>query len=167
MKSTLTSAINQFIARGYTHIPAGLAWGWRVVSPEEPFTEGAPYEDPDNEKAIVLLTDGQITLQRQWTHNRSYYSAYGYVNEGRFGTSSYQPAVNRLDPKTSAICDNIKSAGIRLYTVTFQLADGPIKDLMRSCATNPSLYYDSPSNSELQVVFETIAKDLANLRITK
>ena len=166
-KSTLNSAVSRFIARGYTHIPVGLAWGWRVVSPEEPFTEGTAYEDTDTEKAIVLLTDGYNTLQRQYTHNESYYSAYGYVNEGRLGTTNYNNAVSQLDPKTSTICENIKDAGIRLYTITFQLEDGPIKDLMRSCASSTSLYYDSPSNSELQSVFEAIAKDLANLRITK
>jgi Flp pilus assembly protein TadG len=167
VKSELISAIADFVASGYTHIPIGLAWGWRLVSPDEPFTEGAPYDDPETNKAIVLLTDGYNTLQRQWTHNTSYYSAYGYVNEGRLGTTDYNTAVAQLDPKTATVCQNIKDQGIRLYTITFQLPNGSIKDLMRACATETSLYYDSPSNSELQTVFETIAKDLSNLRISQ
>ena len=43
----------------------------------------------------------------------------------------------------------------------------PIKNLMRDCATEPSMYYDSPSNSELEAVFENIAKGLNDLRLSK
>jgi len=167
VKQDLKDAIVDFIANGYTHIPIGLAWGWRVASPSEPFTEGAPYEDPETNKAIVLLTDGYNTLEYQNTHNKTNYSAYGFVNGGRLGTTNYNNAVSQLDPKTSAVCENIKEAGIRLYTITFQLPNGPIKDLMRDCATSPSLYYDSPSNAQLQTVFQAIAKDLSNLRISE
>ena len=167
VKQDVIDAIADFVSSGYTHIPVGLAWGWRVVSPDEPFTEGESYADPDTNKAIVLLTDGYNTLQRQWSHNESYYSAYGYVNEGRLGTDNYDDALSQLDPKTATICENIKAEGIRLYTITFQLPNGPIKDLMRDCATEPGLYYDSPSNSQLQVVFQTIARDLSNLRISE
>ena len=54
-----------------------------------------------------------------------------------------------------------------LYTITFQLADGPIKDLMRACASKPAMYYDSPSNAQLQTVFTEIATGLSELRISK
>lgn len=167
VKADLHTAIDDFIANGYTHIPIGLAWGWRLLSPDEPFTEGAPYSDPETDKAIVLLTDGENTLQYQNSHNKSYYSAYGFVNEGRLGTTNYNTAVAQLDPKTTRVCNNIKDQGIRLYTITFQLSNGPTKDMMRACATSPSLYYDSPSNAALQTIFETIAKDLSNLRISQ
>ena len=54
-----------------------------------------------------------------------------------------------------------------IYTITFQLADGPIKDLMRNCATEPEMYYDTPTNDQLQAVFQAIAKGLNKLRISK
>ncbi|MDH3581209.1 MAG: pilus assembly protein, partial [Hyphomicrobiales bacterium] len=58
-KSDVISGINAMISSGYTVIPAGLSWGWRLISPTEPFTEGADYDDDDVIKAIILLTDGQ------------------------------------------------------------------------------------------------------------
>jgi hypothetical protein len=38
---------------------------------------------------------------------------------------------------------------------------------MRACATDPEMYYNSPSNEELDSIFQDIAKGLADLRISK
>lgn len=166
-KSALTSAIDGMVASGYTHIPLGLAWGWRTLSPSEPFSEGVAYEDEETNKALILLTDGYNTIPYQSTFNNSAYTAYGYVAEGRFGTTSYSTALSKLDPKTAEVCARVKDSGIRVYTITFQLSNGSIKDLMRDCASEPGLYFDSPSNEELQTTFMAIARDLSNLRISQ
>ncbi|HAH11629.1 MAG TPA: hypothetical protein DCL48_16155, partial [Alphaproteobacteria bacterium] len=42
-KSTLLNYVNQMQTTGFTHIAIGAAWGWRVLSPTEPFTEGSAY----------------------------------------------------------------------------------------------------------------------------
>ncbi len=42
----------------------GLTWGWRVVSPGEPFEEGEDYENADWEKVIIVLTDGDQRILR-------------------------------------------------------------------------------------------------------
>ena len=167
VRSTVDDAIDDFVASGYTHIPLGLVWGWRMLSPSEPLTEGVAYGDEDTQKALILLTDGYNTIPSENTHNNSRYSAYGFVAEGRLGTTNYNSAVAQLDPRTATVCEAIKAQNIRLYTITFQLSDGPVKDLMRDCATEPGLYFDSPSNEQLQVVFKAIATDLSNLRISK
>ena len=39
--------------------------------------------------------------------------------------------------------------------------------LLQSCATNPSMYFDVQSASQLNGVFSAIAQNLANLRIAK
>ena len=50
---------------------AGMTWGWRVISPDPPFSmsqEGVPiagYDDIDWEKAIIVLTDGRQVLSSQ------------------------------------------------------------------------------------------------------
>jgi hypothetical protein len=38
---------------------------------------------------------------------------------------------------------------------------------MRDCATDPSLYFESPSSAELTPVFQAIAQDLSNLRLSQ
>jgi len=166
-RDLLLDEIDAMNASGLTHIPVGLAWGWRVISPDEPFTEGRTYDDPEVNKAIILLTDGQNVLGTRNNHNRSYYTAYGYLSEGRMGTTSKSAAQAMLDPKTLEVCENIKAEGIRLYTITFQVSNSGTRDLMEECATSPSFYFNSPSNEELQTVFQAIARDLSNLRLSR
>ncbi len=71
-----------------------MVWGWRVISPTEPFTEGVAYDDDTWQKVIIVLTDGANTIDDESTHNGSNYSAYGYLNEGRLGTTSSTAFVN-------------------------------------------------------------------------
>ena len=162
------SGIEAMTASGSTAIPAGLAWGWRVISPSEPFSEGAQYDDEDYIKAIVLLTDGQNSVGGgNGNHNGSYYNAFGYAQSGHIGAVNGNEAESVLNDKTAELCSNIKDEGVLIYTVTFQLSDGPIKDLMRDCASSTSMYFDSPNNSELEDVFEEIAVGLSKLRISQ
>ncbi|GAK45340.1 Flp pilus assembly protein TadG [Tepidicaulis marinus] len=168
-KNRLLNEIDDMIADGMTHIPLGLAWGWRVISPTSPYTEGASYGDRDYKKAIILLTDGENTIPGQgWGNiNGSSYTAYGYLSKQRLGTSSSSQAAQELDEKTLRICNNVKQANIRLYTITFQVSSSSTRNMMRSCATSPSMYYDSPSISTLQEVFQQIAGELNALRIAE
>ena len=39
--------------------------------------------------------------------------------------------------------------------------------MMRDCASNPYLYFDSPSEAALRDAFEMIAGDLTNLRLSR
>ena len=166
-KQTLLSAITAMGASGYTHIPVGLAWGWRVVSPKKPFKEGVAYSDDTTTKAIILLTDGENTIDTESTHNLSNYSAYGYLSEGRLGTTSSSTFEDKLDTNTTLLCNRIKNKEIRVYTITFQVSSDNVRDLMEDCATEPALYFDSPSSEDLQNVFQAIATDLSNLRLSK
>lgn len=168
VRATIESAITAMVATGNTVIPAGLAWGWRLISPEEPFSQGVAYSDQDTIKAVMLLTDGQNMVSGgMGTHNRSQYSAYGFAQSGHLGNANGSEAEDVLDNKTATLCTNIKAQGIRLYTITFQVSSSSIQNLMRDCATDPNMYYNSPSNEQLDSVFQDIAKGLADLRISK
>ena len=172
-KSDIVDAINAMNATGNTNIPFGMAWGWRVISPGEPFTQGVPYTDKDYNKAVILLTDGQNVIGSQSNHNNSSYGAYGYVKDGRLGTTNANAAQAMLDERTKDVCQNIKDAvaeedkKILIYTITFQLNDGPTKDMMRDCASDPEKYFDSVSNEELKKHFNAIASELSDLRLSK
>ncbi len=170
-KTTIVNAINAMNATGTTNIPFGMAWGWRVISPGSPFTQGASYTDPKFRKAIILLTDGQNVIGTQTNHNKNRYGAYGYVKDGRLGTTNKNVAQTRLDERTADVCNNIKNANVDqpiiVYTITFQLNDGATKNLMRNCATDPEKYFDSPSNAVLKQNFRAIAGELSELRLSK
>ena len=151
----------------------GLIWGLRVISPGVPYTEGTGYNDDANVKAIIMLTDGvnQVCCQGD-TPNLSDYSGYGFLHEGRLGTTDRIAAEDEVDDKFTDVCNLIKSINpypdpkhIRLYTITFQVTSSSLRQLYENCATTPAMYFNSPSNAELQTVFQEIAQELSNLRI--
>jgi hypothetical protein len=159
-KSDVDDKIDEMSSAGNTHINYGLVWGWRVLSPTAPFTEGHDYDDEDYVKSIVLMTDGENVM------SSSVFTAYGYLSQGKLGTtSSSSNAVNELNDRTTDVCDNIKDEGIVLYTITFQVTSNSIRDLMRDCASEDDNYFDSPSDAELEAAFRAIGQELSNLRI--
>lgn len=167
VRSTINNAINNLSAGGYTVIPAGLLWGWRLISPGAPFTEGSAYDDEKWIKAIVLLTDGDNDVNAgNNSHNESDYNAFGYAKRGHLGNTSGSNAVATLNTKTLTVCNAIKAKEIQLYTIGFQVSSSA-QNLLRSCATKPDMFYNSPSNQQLEVVFADIAQGLSELRIAQ
>lgn len=170
-KQTLLDAIEAMDTNGNTNIGIGLSWGWRVISPTEPFTEGVAYDDKKYRKAIILLTDGDNVIGSASNHNKSTYGSYGFVKDNRLGTTNASTAETKLDDRMTAACTAIKTANlerpITLYTITFQVSSNSIKTLMRNCATDAEKYFDSPSNEVLKQNFKAIASELSDLRISK
>jgi hypothetical protein len=115
-KSTVEDKIDAMSSDGNTHINVGLVWGWRVLSPTAPFTEGHAYDDEDFNKAIVLMTDGENVM------SSSVYTAYAYLSDKKLGSTNANKAIDELDDRTTETCDNIKAAGIQIYTITFQVS---------------------------------------------
>ncbi len=148
----LTTAANNMGASGSTLGNFGMAWGWRVISPEEPFTEGSAYDDEQWDKVALVMTDGVNTMS-------SRYTAYGRSNEHNIDAGD-------LDERFTDTCDNMKEQNILIYAVTFDDGvDNDTKDLFRDCATVPGNYHDAPDQETLEEVFEQIARELSNLYI--
>jgi Flp pilus assembly protein TadG len=165
VKSTITSAINAMTANGNTNIPEGLAWGWRLISPQPPFTAGASYADPETLKVIVLLTDGENSVSDM-------FSSYG---QGNAGNPHIGPNVNAgLDTKLTALCQNIKANqdgvddgdDIVIYTIAFAVS-GPILTRLNNCATNIQTAFNADSIADLRNTFAEIASSLKQLRLAR
>jgi Flp pilus assembly protein TadG len=151
-----------------TNIAQGMVWGWNVLSPEEPFTEGTAYGDQTVQKAMIVLTDGENEVFGGWnTHNKSDYSSYGFLSLNRLGTTDKAAGVAKVNEKVAALCNSVKGKNIRVYTITFQLSSTNGQKLFRECATKPEMYFNSPSTSDLQGIFKAIATDLGALRFSK
>jgi Flp pilus assembly protein TadG len=159
-KTTLTTAIDAMVAYGGTHINWGAIWGWRVISPSEPFTEGVAYGTEGWAKAVIILTDGANTAY-------SYvYDAFGYPSQGWLGVTSVSDVEDELDNRLATICTNMKAQDITVYTITFDLSDPTTQAIFEACATDSNKYYDSPTTAELERTFRAIAAELKKLRIT-
>ena len=156
-------AINAMEATGYTHIPQGLAWGWRVLSPGEPFVEGAPYEDEETQKVLVLLSDGKNTFPE-------IYTSYGYRADGRLATRE-STGIRRLNEKVSAVCESVKDKGIRLYMILLEENDAATRRIFEECASvnedGETLYFEVPDGDALTAAFDKIGEDILRIFVSR
>jgi Flp pilus assembly protein TadG len=168
-RATLNSAINALQANGDTNIMEGVMWGWRVLSPGAPFTEGKPYGAPNNRKVIVLMTDGVNNYNGVNNPNMSYYFTYGFAKDGRIGqvTSDNTTLTSLLNSKTLQACANAKAQGIMIYTIGFGAGATGSTSLLQSCATDPKYAYFPKNSSDLVPVFQKIAQSINSLRIAE
>jgi hypothetical protein len=166
-KSDVQSVIRDLIAKGGTNILEGIMWGWRLLSPEEPFTEGRSYDDPENTKYMIVMTDGENWHQAKNNHNKSSYHSFGYAAKGRLGTTYTTTAlVSQMNAKTLTACQNAKAAGIRVYTIAFRLEnDANTRAMLSSCASSAGEAFAASDGAALVQAFETIAREIAKLRI--
>lgn len=171
-KSLVTDTISNmtYWPSSGTIISEGLMWGWRVLSPGAPFTEGRGY-DENVSKVLVLMTDGNNELISNDSDGPtvSDYSAYGYIKGGHFPSTvdSVWEGRSYLDGRLSQACTNAKNAGISIYTVAFDVSSSTTRTLLENCATSPNHYYDAQSTTDLANAFKQIGKDITELRLTK
>ena len=168
-RSTLDSAVTALQAAGNTNILEGLMWGWRVLSPGAPFTQGKAYTAPNNRKVIILMTDGVNNLNGANNFNHSDYTSYGFVIKNRVGSNSSDndTLTTALNTRTLMACTNAKAAGILIYTIGFGSGAAQSASLLQSCASDPKYYYAPQNSSDLVPVFQAIAQSINSLRIAE
>jgi Flp pilus assembly protein TadG len=180
-QSQILTQIAAMPAQGNTNIHDGLMWAWRLLSPTEPFTQGREYNAPNNFKIIILMTDGDNTYSSSSNMNRSTYASYGFIHPavspagmpsgaGLLGvnTTTNSIVVDKMDERTMEACTNVKDTGdVLIYTIGFQVSTQSTLNLLRDCATEPSMAYQSNSNAELIAVFEAIAANISTLRVAE
>ncbi|MCB1512269.1 MAG: VWA domain-containing protein, partial [Hyphomicrobiaceae bacterium] len=143
-KSALKAHIDSLSAEGYTAGHLGTAWAWYTLSPNwntvwTTNSHAAPYTSKTR-KIAVLMTDGE--------YNRAYSGA----------TSAEQ---------ARAICANMKSSGITVYTIGFQIAaGGEAYQTLSQCASSSSHFFNSTTGNELRQAFREIALQVVTLRLS-
>jgi hypothetical protein len=152
---------------GGTVTSEGLMWGWRTLSPTLPFDQGKPYGA--TRKIIVLFTDGKNMLVANGPGGpvSSDYSAYGHLGHSRFGVTTFADLEARLDERMRLACQNIKAAGIEVYSVMFREQSGTARDLVRDCASDAGRYFLATSQSELLASFENIGQSISTQRLAR
>jgi Flp pilus assembly protein TadG len=167
-KATVAAAISNMSVIGDTNVAIGLAWGWHVLSPTGPLVKGAPYSDTTTRKFAVVMTDGQNTSGYRNNSNASIYSGIGYIWANRLGTTSNDAGerTRAIDARLSLLCSNMKKAGIQIFTVRVEVDEGT-SDLLRDCATNPSMFYDVTDSGNLTATFRAIGAQISELRISR
>jgi Flp pilus assembly protein TadG len=146
----VNSRIDGMIPLGGTNQPIGLAWAWWTLSSGTPFS--APAKDPlyDYIDAIVLLTDGANTQQRN--------PAYGNGQEQTDG---------KIDARQKILCDNIKTAKVVVYAVQVNTDGGVMQTVLPYCASSTENFYNLTSANQIDGAFVSIGASLVKLRVSK
>ena len=141
------ASINSLVADGDTYIPAGIAWGWRVLTPNPPFEGGRP----NTKQVMVLMTDGGNSLVKGGgrTHPR--------IN---FGGPNETTDVNRVTDHTETLCQNVKNDNIEVFTVAFEVTDAATRNMLSGCADSTANYFDARNAQQLEDAFEDIGNSL-------
>jgi Flp pilus assembly protein TadG len=145
--SGMTSLVNAMSPNGSTNQAIGLQLGWLSL------TGGGPFYSPPMDSSytytqvIILLTDG-LNTQDRW---------YG---DG-YNTST------QVDARQTLTCQNIKAAGITLYTIQVDTGGDPTSTLLQGCASSADKFYLLTSASQIMTVFTQIGTTLSQLRVAK
>jgi Flp pilus assembly protein TadG len=175
-RDTVKARVGQLVALGDTTMYEGIAWGWRTLSPNTPFQDGLAYGAPDNEKILILLTDGNNNWLQQSNDNRSLYSPMSYYWNNRIasGITTVSAANATLNQKTKDVCANAKAKGVIIYTVGLMVGGQALPpdwaDVVNTCASTVDgklQAYIATDGNKLVQVFKTIGSQLSKLRVSR
>jgi Flp pilus assembly protein TadG len=171
--ATVVSGINSMAPQGGTNIHEGVAWGFRVLSPSAPFTEAQPYGQITS-KVLIVMTDGENTIYPGNNMNgATYYDAYAFPYNARMGNASWTTAqfLTEMNARTVATCNNAKAAGIKVYTIGLAVSatSNPTANtqMLTNCASDSGKAFFPTSTAQLEAAFTSIAKELAQLRLSQ
>lgn len=179
-KATIKTAIAAMSSQTYTNVHQGAIWGFHMLSPTAPLTEGLAY-DSATSKVMIIMTDGENTVNGYDSANMNRadgYMPYGYPGSpawgynGRIYSTTYpQPASDAevtaaMDTRTVETCANAKLAGITIYTIGLSPPNTKTITMLTDCATDSTKAFFPTNSADLVSVFKTIADQLSNLRLS-
>jgi hypothetical protein len=177
-KAALKDRLNSLTAYGPTAGPEATQWSWFMLSPKwsaiwPDSSLPAAYSDtvtttttgaPKVKKIAILMTDGVYNSYRSQISN-----------------SSWTNTPAQLSAYAQKVCQNMKNAGITIYTIGFGLNELPEADrelattTLQQCSTNHQIqdgswvynFYDANSTSALKSAYTDIGQQLTKLRLTE
>ena len=148
--ASLKTKIDSLVPNGGTNQPIGIAWGWQSLTQGAPLN--APAEDPNYtyKRALIVMSDG-LNTQDRWP-------AYGN------GQTQYNSSI---DNRQKIQCDNIKAAGIVIYTMHVNTNGDPTSAVLQYCASGADKFTTVTSASQIMTAFTAIGTSLSKLRVAK
>ncbi len=142
--NAMTNFVNGFKAAGNTNQGIGLVHGWMSLVGGGPYGT-PPAEDPKYKynKVIILMSDGLNTENRWYT------------------------SASQIDARQKITCDNVKAAGITLYTIHVNTDGDPKSTLLEGCASGKDKFWMLTSANQMVETFQQIGTQLSNLRVAK
>ena len=150
-KNTLLPTINALSPNGSTAGHLGTSWAWYLLSPNwssvwPSASKPADYNDGKTLKFAILMTDG-------------IYNTVGGFSGNDANAQS----------RAKALCDGMKNKGIVVYSVGFIKPGDPAAaaDTLKYCASGTNHFFKAEDGAQLDSAFQSIAKDISRLRLSK
>lgn len=145
--TTLKSVVDGMSPNGSTNQAVGLHHAWLTLQQTAPYSAPAESTSYNYVHAIILLSDG-LNTQDRWYGNG-------------FSTST------QVDDRQRTLCDNIKAAGVTIYSIQVNTAGDPQSSVLAYCASGSSNFFYLTSASQVLSTFSTIGTKLSKLRISR
>ncbi|MEZ5692266.1 MAG: TadE/TadG family protein [Altererythrobacter sp.] len=145
---------------GQTYHDIGMIWGGRLLAENGLFaSENASEPGKDTSRHLIFLTDGKTEPLD------IVYGAYGLepLDERRW-TDRPDPLLDRtIEMRFFQACKEVKKLNITVWVIGFGTS---MNDVMKECAGDGH-WYQADDAATLEKAFDSIAKSLAELRISK
>lgn len=142
--TTLEAAVNAMTPRGGTNQTIGLVWAWQSLKSTSPLNAPAKEVSYDYQDVIILLSDGENTMNRFSGNGRDHSTA--------------------VDDRMSMVCTAAKADGVVIYTV---LVISGTESVLRNCASSADNYFNASSADQIITSFGAIGDKLSALRIAQ
>ena len=141
--SSLKVQLADMTPYAYTHVALGVEFGYHVLSPNAPFSEGVSYANKKTQKYMIVLTDGEQT-------------------EPAFGPGGTR-TVEQGNSNLEALCRNAKASRITMMTVAFDLDDSSQRQRLQDCATDPvENFFVAKDSHEMEQAFQSITNAISS-----
>jgi len=148
--TTMSSLVDSMTPNGTTNQPIGLVWGWLSLVGGGPLTAPAMDAGYTYQQIVILLSDG-LNTQDRWYGDGS--------------STSTQVDGRMYNPALTGTCQNMKNAGITLYTVQVDTGGDPTSTLLQNCASSPDKFFLLTTANQIVTTFQQIGTQLSQLRI--
>ncbi|MDB5692124.1 MAG: hypothetical protein JWO81_1187 [Alphaproteobacteria bacterium] len=150
-------------AVGFTYHDIGMLWGARLISPTGLFSAEnttAPNGKPIN-RHIIFMTDGNMEPDAT-SYN---FAGHEYEDKRISGvTGTGTPNLTTLhNNRFAAICSAAKNMNVTIWVIAYAQT---MTTQLQSCASPGKAYYAN-DDASLTTVFNTIASQIAELRLSK
>jgi Flp pilus assembly protein TadG len=170
-RDTVRKAINGMSPQGRTNVAQGAVWGFHMLTPGEPLVEArAQTPDESISKVMILMTDGDNIHSDSGNMNGAiYYTAYGYPHNRRLGKpgDSAETLRSLMDDRLEETCRNAKLADIKIYTIGLGLTRQRSLDMLINCSSGDGYAFQPSHPDQLNEIFERIANQISQLRISR
>ncbi len=147
--SAVNTQLDAMRPYAWTHIALGAEFGYHLLSPNAPFSEGVDFSNTKTRKFMVILTDGMQT-------------------EPGFGPGGSRN-VAMAEKNLEAICGNAKADGITIMTIAYDLDDTDTRKRLKACASDPDKdFFVADDGTAVSQAFQQIKEQIvARVYISK